>query len=183
MAKPTPIQRFAALLVPDGDCWLWTGGKDPDGYGVFSDVKAYRAHRWSYEYHIAPIPEGLVLDHLCRNPSCVNPWHLEPVPIGVNTRRGVTVDLHPRVCPKGHTDTRYRGAGRGWYCPTCNAERWANRAPHIRPPRPRVKRTHCRKGHELTEENVRFRKCDGHRLCRECERQRSAARSLKGKAS
>lgn len=71
-----------------GDCWLWTGVKVKGGYGRFKGSGSkVLAHRWSYEYHVAEIPEGLELDHLCRRPSCVNPWHLEPVTPEVNQRR------------------------------------------------------------------------------------------------
>jgi hypothetical protein len=50
--------------------------------------RAVRAHRYAYEQLVGPIPEGLVLDHLCRNRLCINPLHLEPVTIGENIRRG-----------------------------------------------------------------------------------------------
>ena len=46
------------------------------------------AHRVYYERHVGPVPEGLELDHLCRNPGCVNPEHLEPVTHAENIRRG-----------------------------------------------------------------------------------------------
>lgn len=49
--------------------------------------RTVKAYRWSYEYHRAEIPAGLHLDHLCRNPGCVNPWHLEPVSPLENMRR------------------------------------------------------------------------------------------------
>src|SRR5690625_3078294 len=72
-----PVGRFAGKIEPDGDCWHWTGAVNAAGYGKFrANDSAVLAHRWSYEYHIAPIPDGLVLDHLCRKPACVNPWHL-----------------------------------------------------------------------------------------------------------
>jgi hypothetical protein len=47
-----------------------------------------RAHRFAYELLVGPIPEGLVIDHLCRNRRCVNPAHLEPVTAEENWRRG-----------------------------------------------------------------------------------------------
>src|SRR5690348_12502203 len=62
-------------------CWHWLGGRLNEGYGELrrpESTKSVRAHRVSYEYYRGPIPEGLKLDHLCRNRDCVNPWHLEP---------------------------------------------------------------------------------------------------------
>jgi hypothetical protein len=64
---------------PDG-CWLWTGLKASGGYGrIKIDGTHQQVHRVAYEMHIGPIPDGLQLDHLCRNKACVNPDHLEPV--------------------------------------------------------------------------------------------------------
>lgn len=75
--------------VDVGLCWVWLGSHDR-GYGHFGVDGGYvRAHRWAWEALVGPIPPGLVLDHLCRNPSCVNPDHLEPVTRAENTRRGI----------------------------------------------------------------------------------------------
>lgn len=77
-----------------GACWMWVGGIQSDGYGTFfvrleerRRVQA-RAHRFSYELNVGPIPKGLGLDHLCRNRECVNPAHLEPVTQRENVLRG-----------------------------------------------------------------------------------------------
>jgi hypothetical protein len=70
-------------------CWEWTGCLDYDGYAKFNpDGKIIRAYRWAYTFYVGQIPEGLVLDHVCRNRPCVNPEHLEPVTAIENTRRG-----------------------------------------------------------------------------------------------
>lgn len=64
-------------------CWEWQGNLCKRGYGrIFNGGLNNRypmAHRWAYEYFIGKIPKGLVLDHSCYNPKCVNPDHLEPV--------------------------------------------------------------------------------------------------------
>ena len=83
-------------------CWEWQAGKDK-GYGVFYAAgRLWRAHRVSYELIKGAVPKGLELDHLCRNPSCVNPAHLEAVTCSVNTLRGLKGRLGKTHCPQGH---------------------------------------------------------------------------------
>jgi hypothetical protein len=65
-------------------CWNWQLGKTGRGYGSLNNVMA---HRLYYRKHKGPIPEGLTIDHLCRNKVCVNPDHLEPVTLQENLRR------------------------------------------------------------------------------------------------
>ena len=76
---------------PNG-CWLWTGACSRRGYGAiladFPDRRMLCAHRAAYEMLVGPIPDGLQLDHLCRNRPCVNPAHLEPVTGRENVLRG-----------------------------------------------------------------------------------------------
>jgi hypothetical protein len=77
------------IIDPASGCWVWQRGRDHDGYGrVSANGRTVRAHRMMYERIRGPIPVGAELDHLCRNPSCVNPDHLEPVSTAVNVRRG-----------------------------------------------------------------------------------------------
>lgn len=75
-----------------GPSVLWTGALDHGGYGRVSNKRggSSLAHRRVYERERGPVPPGLVLDHLCSNPPCVNPDHLEPVTQGENVRRSVT---------------------------------------------------------------------------------------------
>jgi hypothetical protein len=91
------------------DCWVWTAARTTDGYGCFKDgPKQVMAHRFAYEQVIGPIPDGHQIDHLCRNPSCVRPEHLEPVTPRENTLRGTgpsAVHARKTHCIHGHEFT------------------------------------------------------------------------------
>lgn len=93
--RPAPIERFWVKFTRDpSGCWVWTAAVDKvTGYGKFhvaSETMGY-AHRFAYETLVGPIPDGLDIDHLCRNRACVNPAHLEPVTRQVNLLRGETL--------------------------------------------------------------------------------------------
>ena len=83
-------------------CWEWTDSADKLGYGRFflSFRRTILSHRWAYEFCRGLIPDGLELDHLCRNPRCVNPWHLEAVTHQVNMIRGKAATK--TLCLYGH---------------------------------------------------------------------------------
>jgi len=83
-----PEVRFWRNVTRTSGCWIWHGYKHSQGYGRLRvGGRKVLAHRFAYELLIGPIPEGTTLDHLCENPACVNPAHLEPVTQGENMRR------------------------------------------------------------------------------------------------
>jgi hypothetical protein len=91
VAKPRPTsERLEEQIERRTDgCWIWLGSNNGQGYGTISiGGKRKMAHRAVYEDRVGEIPEGLHLDHLCRNPPCVNPDHLEPVSSWENVKRG-----------------------------------------------------------------------------------------------
>ena len=85
---PLEIQRFWAKVDKSGDCWLWQAALT-NGYGRFHATRngksdMYAAHRVSYTIIMGEIPDGHVLDHVCRHPACVKPKHLRPVTVKQN---------------------------------------------------------------------------------------------------
>lgn len=124
--------------IGPASCWIWTGALSDGGYGLISIADhTVLVHRLSVELASAlPIPDGLTVDHLCRMRACVNPAHLEVVPMRVNLLRGIgpsAVNAAKTHCPRGHeytaenTGVGHRGSGGNRYCRTCHREREANR--------------------------------------------------------
>lgn len=101
----TKEMKFWAKVDKRGsdECWEWTASRGPKGYGKANyQGEWYSPHRFSYELHVGPIPDGLTIDHLCRNKGCVNPAHLEAVTNLENRRRAAALQTH---CRKGHEFT------------------------------------------------------------------------------
>ncbi len=101
--------RFWSKTEPrENGCIEWTGCRS-HGYGRFRcNGRLWGAHRFAYEVTLGPIPEGLVLDHLCRNTACVNPSHLEPVTDQINFLRGIAptaIAVRLNRCFNGHEFT------------------------------------------------------------------------------
>jgi len=134
--KFTERERFWAK-VEGGDidsCWIWIARVRPDGYGSFmmDGGRGTRyAHRIAYEWLRGPVPEGLQLDHLCRQRSCVNPWHLEPVTPMVNVHRSTRTRATDTECANGHPWTDETAVFWQGYrkCLACYRDREACRPP------------------------------------------------------
>jgi hypothetical protein len=94
------------LIDLDTGCSVWQRARTTAGYGTLTpDGKTRYAHRVFYEGYVADVPQGFDLDHLCRNPACGNPDHLQPVTHAENMRRArrstkrETLTLLPPVVP------------------------------------------------------------------------------------
>lgn len=136
------IERVLGNCIESADgCWEFQASRLKEGYGQIRDTKKdggqlLLTHRVAYTYFISEIPEGLVLDHLCRNPSCCNPWHLEPVTNRENGRRGIgwerrgwyiaEMQRAKTQCPSGHPysqENTYMTLRGGRQCRKCQALR------------------------------------------------------------
>ena len=126
MKLPDNIARRIRLT---DTCWVWLGAVNTWGYGHLSSrhTRNTLARRVVYEALVGPIPEGLQLDHLCRNKLCVNPAHLEPVTRKENILRGTAPSAkHARktLCPKGHPYRERRDSRNQRICLICKRENW-----------------------------------------------------------
>lgn len=132
----TPVidRLMARVVKTDSGCWLWTGSTSYKGYGKIGvkkpEPKTLATHVVTYNHYVGPVPEGCELDHLCRNPLCCNPDHLEPVTHKVNIQRGNSpgaIVARTGLCKRGHAmegDNVYYfpdGSGRR-QCRTCRNE-------------------------------------------------------------
>lgn len=117
------------MTSPFTDCWYWLGSKVQTRgliYGTHWDgIRNRRAHIVMYESEVGPVPDGMELDHLCRNTLCVNPGHLEPVTHRLNILRGESPgakNAKKTHCPKGHSYDAKDAIRR--YCKLCRTT-WA----------------------------------------------------------
>ena len=140
---PAAVERaLRRTVIDDNGCWVFQGAKS-HGYGRIAVRLAeykgrwWHLHRAVYTVMVSPVPDELVIDHLCRNRACCNPAHLEPVTNWENLRRGagwVAVNASKTHCVNGHEytpeNTRIRqSAGRAPYrtCKECKRQQDAER--------------------------------------------------------
>lgn len=166
------VDRSGGLFA----CWTWKGYVNSAGYAVFwwgTHRNPEPVHRVAWQLTVGDIPEGMYLDHLCRNRSCVNPSHLEPVTPSQNQHR--RLDHHPCVFKCGHEamQDNVRVQGGTWVCRQCNnryvRDRNARRKGYT--PVSPSERTHCPQGHIYDDENTGFaykNTARQYRYCRKC---------------
>lgn len=177
--RENPIERFFTFIIKVGTCWEWQAALDKDGYGLFwFDSRQRRAHRFSYENFVKKIPDGLVLDHLCRNVKCVNPEHLEVVTNRINIIRGRWKSNNLNTfthCNRGHKFTDESSIRRKDGKKTCRICKDAYTSEYLlmlrrknaANPKVRKIKTHCKRGHEFTKENTRVNTTN-RRMCITC---------------
>lgn len=99
-------QRFLSQVETTSGCWTWRGFLNDGGYGRFTIMgEPVYAHRFSHEHFVGAIPDGFEVDHLCKNPGCVRPSHLEAVAPRVNNLRSssrAAENARRTHCVNGH---------------------------------------------------------------------------------
>ncbi len=131
--KPVINRLLARVQEDENGCWVWQGALDSKGYGhIYAGPGAgvARCHRVTYQHYVGPIPDGLDIDHLCRNRKCSNPAHLEAVTRRVNLLRGegpAAANARKLHCDQGHQFDKIDPT-RGRYCSVCKRVRRARSA-------------------------------------------------------
>jgi hypothetical protein len=145
VAKPKcVVERLVAHAKSEDECWGWPGSDSGNGYGRISvNGKTRATHIVMWElYHGELVPEGMVLDHKCRNRLCYNPSHLRPIPGVENTLIGegpTAKNARKTHCKRGHElagdnlITRERNGRQHRECKACRDFRAKQRPPRRRP--------------------------------------------------
>lgn len=122
--------RFWSKVDKSGECWNWTAYRNRDGYGRFYLNGSYvNAHRLAWVMHNGSIPDGLTVDHVCRNRACVKLSHLRLLTRGENVLAGTGYsgrNKRKQVCPRGHAYDIVFKNGKRW-CRACKREQDAKR--------------------------------------------------------
>ena len=138
---PILLKLFQRLAAQPNGCWVWKGSKTVQGYGnttlwvgrgvVDRGQIVIGVHRLMHELFTGPIPDGYHVDHLCRNPSCANPAHLEAVTAAENNHRGNSgkYNRDRTHCKQGHEFTPENTLRKGnrRLCRACRV-RWRKEA-------------------------------------------------------
>jgi hypothetical protein len=149
------------------DCWPWLGSKSRQGYGhIKMENKTWKgAHVFAYEEVIGPVPKGLHLHHECRNPSCVNPFHLIPLTHADHfllhrkpgSNRRLPNESNPKI---------YCACG----CGISFKKFGSYERPRTLIKGHAVKNTHCIRGHSLSGENLYRSPRSTRNMCRACRK-------------
>lgn len=183
------LARFLARVERTSGCWYWKGAHISQGYGeTWDGVRPLLAHRVAYELWVGPIPDGCSIDHTCHNadPTCVgrgaecphrgclNPAHLDAVPISTNQLRAFARLPGRSHCKHGHTLDDAYITKRGYR--TCRTCRKISNTARIKEPGVGTgrytRKSHCPQGHPWSEDNTYITRT-GARSCRTCKREQA----------
>lgn len=186
-ALGSTTERFWKKVDKTDSCWIWTASTSK-GHGRFvlqwkPTMVLVQAHRFAWEEINGKIPDGLVLDHLCRNRACVRPDHLEAVTNRENILRGMAPSIlisKSGLCTRGHVKSgdnlsiRTYKSGKTLNvcraCDTMNRRRRLGRDESI-PAGQLPKQSACKRGHPFDEKNTHYQLTTtgtSQRRCRKC---------------
>jgi hypothetical protein len=183
ITQDTQNRFWNKVTKKENGCWIWIAAINNHGYGVFRlNHKNMLAHRIAYELIKGKIPDGLTLDHLCKNPPCVNPDHLESVTLKENILRGESVSAKKAQqthCKHDHLLIQENCYPKAWakgmrVCKICSRITSAERLKKYRltqPSRHNKTKIYCKRGHLLSGNNLLKHGLEQNiRRCKICKR-------------